>query len=115
MASGADDRRRADRAPRPAPAAARRSGGCATLSRPALDDPRPDRVDRGLDAVLDLELHQDAGDVVLHRLRADEELRGDLGVAFALGQQPKHLDLALGQAGVRPSRLLAVARVLTQA
>ena len=40
---------------------------------PCLDDPAPDGVDRRLDAVLDLQLHQDVRDVVLDRLRADEE------------------------------------------
>src|SRR5205085_7206456 len=80
----------------------------------ALDDPRADRVNRGLDAVLDLELHQDACDVVLHRLRADEELRGDRRVALALRQQAKHLDLPLGETRVVPGGFLTLGRVLTQ-
>ncbi len=60
---------------------ARARPSCAAASRAAaprsaglLDDPAADRVDRRLDAVLDLELHQDVRDVVLDRLRADVQL-----------------------------------------
>ena len=55
----------------------------------SLDDPAADGVDRRLDAVLDLELHEDVRDVVLDRLRADEQLAGDLGVVLADGDQPQ--------------------------
>ena len=50
-----------------------RSGRAAAAQR-VLDDPAADRVDGRLDAVLDLELHQDVRDVVLDRLRADVQL-----------------------------------------
>src|SRR5919108_1716339 len=79
-------------------------------SETRLDDSAADRVHRRLDAVLDLELHEDVRDVVLDRLRADEELPGDLGVVLAVGDQLQHLDLAvrelgadrLGRVGMRP-------------
>src|SRR5206468_8650146 len=71
----------------------------------SLHDPRPDRVDRGLDAVFDLELHQDVRDVVLDRLRADVELTGDHRVVLAVRDQLQHLDLAVGELRLDQLRL----------
>ena len=64
---------------------------------PFLDDPAAHRVDGRLDAVVDLQLHQDVRDVVLDGLRADVELGGDHGVVLAVRDQLQHLDLALGE------------------
>ncbi len=50
-----------------------------------------------LQPVADPELHQDPGDVRLHGALADVEPAGDLGVGAAVGHQPEHLPLALGQ------------------
>src|SRR5215468_6099629 len=67
------------------------------------DQSRANRVDGGLDAVLDSELHQDVRDVVLHRLRADVQLAGDVGVVLADGDEAEHLELARGEVGARPA------------
>src|SRR6266498_2855027 len=64
---------------------------------PLLNDSAAHGVDRGLDAVFDLKLHQDVRDVVLDRFRADEELTRDLGVVLADGDQLQHLDLPVGK------------------
>jgi len=61
-------------------------------------DPRPVRHCRGLGAVGDPELHQDPRDVHACGLRGDEQLLADLAVRAALGQQPQHLELAVGEA-----------------
>src|SRR5680860_37361 len=52
----------------------------------------------GLRPVAHLHLRQHPGDVVLHRLQADPELSGDLGVAPAIGDEREAAVLALGQA-----------------
>src|SRR5204862_2444791 len=62
-----------------------------------LNQTASDGEDRRLDAVFDLELHQDVRDVVLDRLRADRELGGDLGVVLAVRDQLQHLDLPVGE------------------
>src|SRR5438067_11121483 len=75
------------------------------------DDSAPDGVDGRLDAVVDLELHQDVRDVVLHRLRADVELSRDLRVVLAVRDQLQDLDLAVGELGAdRPLDLRLRAR-----
>ena len=43
------------------------------------------------------ELVEDAGDVLLHDLRRDEQVTGDGGVGPALGEQREHLPLARGE------------------
>ena len=58
--------------------------------------------DDGLGAVGDVELGEDDGHVVAHRLRAEVELAGDRPVVVAVGDQPEHLDLTLGESGERP-------------
>ena len=65
------------RARRAAPARRRDS----RLARP-LDDPGAHCVDRRLDAVLDLQLHQDVRDVVLDRLRADVQLAAIIALSW---------------------------------
>src|SRR5215210_9447669 len=61
-------------------AARRRQRRAATTSTLSLHDSAANREDGRLDAVLDLQLHQDVRDVILDGLRADVELAGDLGV-----------------------------------
>src|SRR5262245_56364841 len=81
--------------------AAIRSIGRASLEAPTgpLDDPAADGVDRRLDAVLDLQLHEDVRDVVLDRLRADVQRLGDLRVVLAVRDQAQHLELAVRELG----------------
>src|ERR671931_1245420 len=69
----------------------------SALASLGLDDAAPHGVDGRLDPVLDLELHQDVRDVVLHRLRADVELGGDHRVVLAVRDQLQDLDLAVGE------------------
>ena len=52
-------------------------------------------IDKRLHAIIDLELAEDAAEVVLDRLLANREPEGDLLVAEALGQQVKDFDLPL--------------------
>ena len=52
------------------------------VCRHVLDDSGPHGVDRRLDPVFFLQLHQDVRDVVLDRLRADVELGGDLALSL---------------------------------
>src|SRR5918993_3651107 len=59
-------------------------------------------VHDGLHAGVQLQLLQDVADVVLDGVLGDEELLGDLTVVEALGHQPEHLELALGEAQRRP-------------
>src|SRR5206468_6682972 len=67
----------------------------AALRAASLDDAAANGVDGRLDAVVDLELHEDVRDVVLDRLRADVELGRDDGVVLAVRDQLQYLDLAL--------------------
>jgi hypothetical protein len=53
--------------------------------------------DDGLDAVSEVELHQDPGDVRLDGRVADEELACDLGVREPAREEPEHLELARGE------------------
>ena len=59
-----------------------------------------------LRAVGRLELAEDAGDVVLHRLDAQHQPIGDRRIAVPLGDQLQYLALALGQVreGARGAR-----------
>ncbi len=79
---------------RPAHCSTRCTGAREPL-RVALDDPGSHRVDRRLDAVVDLQLHQDVRDVVLDRLGADVKLARDHGVVLAVRDQLQHLDLTV--------------------
>src|SRR5580692_7294545 len=67
------------------------------LSRRPSGDAAADRFDSGLYAVLEVELGEDARDVVRHRIRAERELTRDLGVAVAAGQKGEDLKLPAGQ------------------
>lgn len=49
--------------------------------------------DHGLDAAIDAELGEDAADVGLDGARLEEQVDGDLGVAFALGDEEERLAL----------------------
>src|SRR5215469_3583087 len=74
------------------------SGGALGLAACwRLDDAVLDRVDRGLRARRDVELAEDAADVVLHRLLAQEQLLRDLLVRQAERDQPDDVGLALRQ------------------
>jgi hypothetical protein len=50
--------------------------------------------DRGLDAVLQAELGEDAADVGLDGLLADDQVPGDLPVAVTAGDQPEYVAFA---------------------
>jgi hypothetical protein len=56
-------------------------------------------TDDGLCAVAVAELGQHVSDMGLDGFRADDELRGDLGVRQALGDQAQDLALAVGEPG----------------
>src|SRR5699024_8981440 len=64
--------------------------------------------DDGLDAVADLEFHEDASDVGLDRRLSEEEPLSDLGVAQPLGDEHEHLPFA------RSQRLQAAGRGLVE-
>ena len=55
-------------------------------------------VDGDLDAIAQIELGQDAGDVALDGGLAEVEPGGDLGVRQALGHQPHDAELAFAEA-----------------
>ena len=75
----------------------RRRGGrrpaARALRRPS-DQPAPGRVGRRRGARRLAELRADVGDVAVHGVRADDQPRGDVGVAEPLGDQSQ--DLRLG-------------------
>ncbi|SNQ45832.1 hypothetical protein FRACA_1140006 [Frankia canadensis] len=48
---------------------------------------------------MELELLQDVANVVLHRVLADVQLLGDVAVVHALGDEPQHLHLPVGEPG----------------
>src|SRR3954451_22701042 len=63
-----------------------------------LIDDRVAESDRnGMGARVGLELGEDVPNVALHRLLADEEAGGDIGVRHAVGEQLQDLALALRQ------------------
>src|SRR3954466_10795956 len=66
-------------------------------SNASSDDAGTNGVDSGLDPIVDLELHQDVRDVILHCLRTDVKLRCDDGVVLAVRDQLQDLDLAVAQ------------------
>ena len=60
-------------------------------------DPEGLRFDNRLTATVDLKLGVDSDRVLAHRAGSNEQLRTDLFVGEALGQQGQHFVLALGQ------------------
>ena len=62
-----------------------------------LDGAVPHREDDRLELRVHPELREDVPDVRLHGLLADEQPLGDPVVADPLGEQPQHLELALGE------------------
>ena len=62
-----------------------------------LNHPIPDRVGRGLEAIADVQLREEVRDVIANRVRADEKLLSNLGVALPACEQLQDLDLARGQ------------------
>src|SRR6516165_1895314 len=70
--------------------------GCRGLRRLAegVEEAEPVRGGRGLAAARDPELAEDVGHVHAGRLRGDEQLAGDLGVAPPGRHEPQHLELA---------------------
>ena len=50
-----------------------------------------------LDACRDADLAEDVAQVRLDRLLAEEQLGGDLGIGFAVDDEPRDLELACGQ------------------
>src|SRR3954469_17219037 len=76
---------------RSVPAARRSTGRIARRFRAAVEDARLVREYDGLDAVAQVELLQDVGDVRLDRRVADVQLRADLGVGKAARDQAQDL------------------------
>ena len=70
-----------------------------------VEQPQVERVAHELRARGAANLLLDVGAVGLDRARGQEELAGDLGVGVAEGDQPQHLELALGQVVGRPAGL----------
>src|SRR4029079_9728199 len=68
-------------------------------SEGAVDDLVLDGPTRGCGAVGDCQLRVDVLDVVVRRLRRDEQLLGDLASGSAFGDQSQHVDLAASEAG----------------
>lgn len=66
----------------------------ATALRPALPRPGLAGLHDRLGPAADVQLAEDAADVVAHRLRADEKRLGDLVVAEALCHEVEHFALA---------------------
>ncbi len=66
-----------------------------------LPQPIFDGIDGQLGAVVQVELGQQAADVRLDRLLADDQLVGDLAVAQSLRHLQQHLALALGDVAGR--------------
>src|SRR5688572_33416594 len=66
----------------------------AHLASRSVHEPDPHRLGDGARPVADAELLVDVLEVRLDRRRADDEARGDLWAAVALGRQAAHLDLA---------------------
>src|SRR5438270_612601 len=57
--------------------------------------------DNGLGSISDLELVEDIGEVVAHRLGTEHQALRNLNVVTPLGQQSEYFTLALGQFGKR--------------
>ena len=81
-------------APEPGGDARSESAGVELLE---LDDPESHPAQHGLGPVAGVELGVDRREVVLHRLRADEERAGDLGGRVPVRDELKDLALALGE------------------
>src|SRR5690606_26886995 len=65
--------------------------------RGSAGHPVPHRPQGGLGAVREVQLHQDVGDVRLHRLLGEHQGAGDLAVGPAVRYQPEHLALPVGE------------------
>src|SRR5215208_665878 len=73
-------------------------GGCKAHQRGSRSgDAVPERELRCGSAVVHSDLRQDARDVYLHRIGAEEEPLRDLPIAQPGGHEPEHLDFARGQ------------------
>src|SRR5262249_20708929 len=59
--------------------------------------PRLSGANDSMRSIGHLQLAEYAGDVVAHRLGAEDEVAGDLYIALALGEQVKNLALTVGQ------------------
>ena len=73
----------------------------------SLSEPCGSRYEACLGAVGDVELGEDCRDVVAHRLLAEEERRGDLGVRASPGQELEDLELAGCELGKRLAEVRA--------
>jgi hypothetical protein len=75
----------------------RRSHSAARkLALASLGDTASYGVSGCLDAVLEVKLDEDAGDVVGHGVRAQRQVACDFVVAFAAGESLEDLELAVG-------------------
>src|SRR3990172_9148826 len=79
----------------PPPCSLRQAPGLVILRRQA--EPRGFRA--RLAACTNTQLAEDGRDVVVDRLRGEEQPLRDVGVAEAFGDQCQHLDLSNGQTG----------------
>jgi hypothetical protein len=73
-----------------------------------LDEPFPETEQNRLEFRVNPQLREDAPNVAMHRMGADEHLPGDLIGRLAVGDGLKDLDLAFGkllgeEAGVGPA------------
>ncbi len=62
-----------------------------------LPQPLPGGIQGRLSSVGGVGLVEDAADVAGHRVKADDQLFGDLRIALAQGNQAQHFHLPLGQ------------------
>src|ERR1700693_801476 len=84
--------------------------GDARLDDPGLGDPAAYGLDGGLDAVVEVEFREDAGDVVVDGVRAERELVRDVVIAPAAGEPFEDLQLAFGQDGADRARGVVAGR-----
>src|ERR671919_2193786 len=78
-------------------AATAASNAAATRTAVLIDDRFAKRNRHRVRACVRLELGEDVPHVALHRLLADEQLRGDVRVRHAVGEQLEDLALAAGE------------------
>jgi hypothetical protein len=76
-----------------------------------VDEADANGADRGLDAVVDLQLGEDARDVVLDGAAADVQRLTDARVVPAPGQEPEHLELPRRQPDRRHLPILPLAHL----
>ena len=75
------------------------ASGFGSGGRSRADEPGFVRKHHSLDPVSEPKLLEDARDVRLRRVLADDQLRGDLGVRVTARDEAQHLELACGQRG----------------